>query len=964
MSPSSASSPSTRAGRVRSPFTLRSSSSTTNDGDAQEPWTTNDGNEKQPWMETATPGKFDGFQAKIFPVIEYLTAKPEHANHAFTKRWLSLKRTPNTPMTVDITWRNLKILLGIKTMFEYRDFLTQCPGFSSAVKLKNSRTTKCGFDFGIYSSYKAMLSSPTSSQEQSTSKSSLEDESYVISPNAEDQSYVFDVDVSPESVAHNPEFKETQVIEVLNETSNTPRQTNVTALCDAPQAEATDGLITSDATTASINTSAWEAVDEEATGFCQVHFRPFETVTTWTQHDGVRQHPFYKKWQKAVFSGFDSTTKWPRVAKLFKLASFQDYIDLMYECPRVQEHFELSWDYFTNTVRYKDLALPETEDVLQDISKFNALQRKLHQMAFKFNSCMQQYDSRLADADARITGCEVNISEQLNCATSKFATSAAKHYNSLTEYASQTFAKFQSNINDYTEKVLATQRSKIMDMHTANHLKMKCDFVEAEQAFYARLEQAVERAIQEILSTADDATEGINAQAEYVFQHAPNTTDSDAPPKGSSWKYAEPTPSKLFPNVDVSKISSVPKHPGHPALHQPPNQLDDDHEEDHNDTETNFPSIGQLSLPNHNSTENLASLPLVSHTDMLKRVNLPYPCREQSYIWYLQLKSNIGQYGVYLIGTDEFQKGKSLCPTVVYGFKITLTRYHEMKGTLYHFLAQRSIISTDHTDLRNIVNRHAVSTDGYHVLYEIMQRIHPALDPDVLFTAPMCNEYSDIHEYYTYLTSFIMHEGFAGRHYNPREQVNHFLRGLDSSYYPAIKRVRSQMDSWKTSDLNVPENLILANLPNNIEKYMEEDGKQAIVRRMGKGNSHRFKEDAIPSLKSEEANRQYVDNKCPLCQTYGHHKQNCDRMAIWMNLKDGAKLVDEKLRTKLLANYAELDNKRRSKKLNKIRGTVRQLYQNGQFAEGEDLLNSAMSFNEHATNLSSTSSDSDSSEAS
>jgi hypothetical protein len=92
-------------------------------------------------------------------------------------------------MKMDITWRNLKILLGIKTMFEYRDFLIQCPEFLSAVKLQNSRTTKSGFDFGISSSYKNMLLSPTSSQEtstsklsleKSTSKSSLEDESYVI----------------------------------------------------------------------------------------------------------------------------------------------------------------------------------------------------------------------------------------------------------------------------------------------------------------------------------------------------------------------------------------------------------------------------------------------------------------------------------------------------------------------------------------------------------------------------------------------------------------------------------------------------------------------------------------------------------------------------------------------------------------------------------------------------------------
>ena len=158
--------------------------------------------EKEPWMETATPKKFDEFQLKIFPVIEYLTAKPEHANHALTKRWLTLKRTPNIPMAATITWRNLKILLGIKTMFEYCDFLTQCPEFSSAVKLQNSRTSKSGFDFGIYAQYKTLISSPMSSQERSMSKSSFEDDFYVLdinihSPAPSIQTAANGVDVNP-----------------------------------------------------------------------------------------------------------------------------------------------------------------------------------------------------------------------------------------------------------------------------------------------------------------------------------------------------------------------------------------------------------------------------------------------------------------------------------------------------------------------------------------------------------------------------------------------------------------------------------------------------------------------------------------------------------------------------------------------------------------------------------------------
>jgi len=62
-------------------------------------------------METATPGKFPHFQKTIIPIIELLTEKPESVNHSFTKGWKHLKKIPNNPMAVDITWRNVKVLL-------------------------------------------------------------------------------------------------------------------------------------------------------------------------------------------------------------------------------------------------------------------------------------------------------------------------------------------------------------------------------------------------------------------------------------------------------------------------------------------------------------------------------------------------------------------------------------------------------------------------------------------------------------------------------------------------------------------------------------------------------------------------------------------------------------------------------------------------------------------------------------
>jgi hypothetical protein len=318
------------------------------------------------------------------------------------------------------------------------------------------------------------------------------------------------------------------------------------------------------------------------------------------------------------------------------------------------------------------------------------------------------------------------------------------------------------------------------------------DYIQdAEHKFKDCLEEAIEHAFQEINETADDATEHMNQQAEQLIQEMMSRRLQTTP----TWKTAEPKPSKLFLNVDVSKIHLTSINSAAPAAATISS----------NDTALEWGKDGPVTNDSsHTFTPppvQFHSLPSVSHTDMLKRVHTPYPGRDQSYLWYLQLRSNGNQYGVYLISTEDFKKDKSLFPTNVYGVSIDTMRYNEMKCTLYHFLAQYSIISAEYTDLRNIINRNAVTTDGYRVLYDIM--------------------------------------------------------------------------------------------------------------------------------------------------------------ALWLHLKAGSKLLDEKLRLKILANYAELDAKRRSKKIGKIRGTVRLLYENGQFEEGDKLLDSAIPSKQNMT-VDSTLDDSDS----
>lgn len=200
------------------------------------------------------------------------------------------------------------------------------------------------------------------------------------------------------------------------------------------------------------------------------------------------------------------------------------------------------------------------------------------------------------------------------------------------------------------------------------------------------------------------------------------------------------------------------------------------------------------------------------------------------------------------------------------------------------------------------------------------------LDPDAKFEIPHIKDYADVHEYYLHVDAYYMHEKYSGRMYTQRQQLNTFLDGLGAEYKVAVSRVKHLMDGWPVVATTVPDNLKLDKLPQLVDKYMTDEGKAIIRRAQFRREKENSKYEKYTKEEPQLALRKYVDAQCPLCLCYGHHKYQCDRMAIWLNLKDATKLVDEKLRSTLLTNFAKVTAARRAKKMSKLKGTVRQLY--------------------------------------
>jgi hypothetical protein len=103
--------------------------------------------------------------------------------------------------------------------------------------------------------------------------------------------------------------------------------------------------------------------------------------------------------------------------------------------------------------------------------------------------------------------------------------------------------------------------------------------------------------------------------------------------------------------------------------------------------------------------------------------------------------------------------------------------------------------------------------------------------------------------------------------------------------------------------------LKVSKLLNLMEKYMCADWDKPVIHHIhckDEQQAGTHKQAGHVQDKSEDSNQQYVDIQCPRCQTHSHLQSQCDRMAIWLHLKECAWLVDDKLCKTLLANYANI----------------------------------------------------------
>ena len=639
-------------------------------------------NASEPWMESVTPGQFSTFQLKVFPIVQAIANKPENAHHPFIIKWEKLCSTTlhKYPMNATISWRSLKGLLGLTDIFDYKDFLLQCPELDEYIKFTPSQTTKNGFDYGIYerSHHESEADILPTSSHSVDSPSTIGTDSYVLDFN-DHKPELRQRDMDENSSA--TRLSKTNLEEHEEPVVLTPKQTNVNYLPHIVSVTRTNDTVNNASTTSSILTRestikaedtavAWNITDDSP-GFRQVHYRLFESVTTWYQLEHAKQHPFHVKWQKALHGGLQATTPWAHVAKILKLEYVKDYIKFMQECPRINGRYELKWSYFDNAVSYTELDIPALDEINHDISIFNKIQRHVNAMALKFDSMLKDIEQRVDAVDLRTTMCEDNI---LNRVSTRFTTTVTHHMDRIASYAATTLQTFQTNRHDNTDQQLLSYSENIANMQQSGYERMEQHIAKLEQKlkaqadqlealFNQRFDQAMEVGIQEIHECVDDVTEKLNAHAKTVIQNinAAGAAKVDSVPKHPRFHNVDPAyAAKIMNFVPSNPYTDNPVKvptPREPEHYDAPTTATD---ERHTDTSDQWGKDGPTYQPtsrlhsqqpwypsassNHPSID---GMPMVQHNDFMKSVTITYPGREQSYTWYLQIKSAAQQYGIY-----------------------------------------------------------------------------------------------------------------------------------------------------------------------------------------------------------------------------------------------------------------------------------------------------------------------------
>jgi hypothetical protein len=87
----------------------------------------------------------------VYPIVEQIIVDKAYQKHPFKLKWRHLQGKSNrTPLIRHSSWQNVKLLLEIEDITQYREFIMTCPTIEQFLIMKSK--SKGTVEFGIYES--------------------------------------------------------------------------------------------------------------------------------------------------------------------------------------------------------------------------------------------------------------------------------------------------------------------------------------------------------------------------------------------------------------------------------------------------------------------------------------------------------------------------------------------------------------------------------------------------------------------------------------------------------------------------------------------------------------------------------------------------------------------------------------------------------------------------------------------
>jgi hypothetical protein len=256
--------------------------------------------------------------------------------------------------------------------------------------------------------------------------------------------------------------------------------------------------------------------------FMILHYTIDRIVQQWSLQ-GPTHHPFYVKWQKWMMQGLSKDNSWEHICKVMGIASYEEYVTHINECPLVQQLYHIIWQQGT----ISHVKISHTTDGMDE--NIMDLRQQLIQLQHNLMMCNKKsddLDKRLRDVDDHLHASHDVAVDRINRAKTSINQLVTQQQKILLDTAEELKDDLQSHAQFLSQGLFSDWKNQLMLYADTIELKVKTATTTVETMMeegITKIQQAVEGKLTDFKAGIAHLPSSHNATADKqeASQHIP-----------------------------------------------------------------------------------------------------------------------------------------------------------------------------------------------------------------------------------------------------------------------------------------------------------------------------------------------------------------------------------------------------------------------------------------------------------